>query len=618
MSLSIPDVRGLAIADAAAAFASCGWFVGPLAAGSSDPASVLGPDWHLTTSREGDEISSWFAADPGRGVFLHAGRSGAAFIRIDNPRQIPAGLAASLAAAGDAPVLSRPTATRARVGTLLEGIYVFVASEAPAGALVQPGSWGSFYGPAEQSVIVLDPSLEWHTWGAVPELPADLLGKRPTSVHRGQLRIAEILVETYVDRLMHVYGIGWFAWDGRRWIEAHRGEEVKAVKEVLEQTWRRARDDKDLAADVRKCESAAGINGVLSIASAELRRTVNDLDADPYLLNTPSGTLDLRTLELREADPRDLITKVTRGGYRPDAIGRGWQAFLERVLPDPEVRAFTQRFAGLGVLGVVREHVLGIITGSGANGKSVFDASLSHALGDYAVTAEPDLFMRREGAHTTGMVDLRGARWVVVSETDRGRRLAEADVKRLTGGDVIKARRMRQDFVEFTPSHTAVLATNHLPRVSGDDDALWRRLRVILFDVVIPPGERDPQLAERLQLEADAIVTWAVEGYRSYCHLGLAEPEAVLVATTSYRAESDLLGQFIAERCIEGPNLATSTGDLWLRWQSFAIGEGGEPGSSRGFGKELARRGFEPTRISATVRGWRGIGLAADPMTGLL
>jgi putative DNA primase/helicase len=200
---------------------------------------------------------------------------------------------------------------------------------------------------------------------------------------------------------------------------------------------------------------------------------------------------------------------------------------LARVLPDAEVRGFLQRLAGIGLLGAVVEHVLGILTGVGANGKSVLDKAIRYAFGDYACTAEPDLFMHRDGGHPTGEMDLRGVRWVVVSETDKDRRLAEATMKRLTGGDTIRARRMRQDFVEFTPSHTPLLITNHLPNVSGDDAAIWRRLRVVPFGVVIPEKEQDNELDARLQLEADGILAWAVAGYRDYLERGLDEPATV-------------------------------------------------------------------------------------------
>ena len=270
---------------------------------------------------------------------------------------------------------------------------------------------------------------------------------------------------------------------------------------MLREAHAEAFGDKALVKDIARCESAAGIAGVLQIASAleTFAVTVRDLDADPWLLNVGNGTVDLRNKQLRPHNPADRCTKITTADYDPEQPRDQWETFLETVQPDKGVRGFTQRLVGLALLGEVREHVLGILTGTGANGKSVFTRTMHHTLGDYALTAEPDLFMHRDGAHPTGEMDLLGRRWVSVSETEKDRRLAEATMKRLTGGDRIRARRMRQDFVEFQPSHTAILVTNHLPKVSGDDPAIWRRLRVIPFTVVIPEQQRDPALAARLE-----------------------------------------------------------------------------------------------------------------------
>jgi putative DNA primase/helicase len=283
------------------------------------------------------------------------------------------------------------------------------------------------------------------------------------------------------------------------------------------------------------------------------------------------------------------------------------------VLPDPEVRGFLHRLAGVGLLGVVVEQVLGILTGTGANGKGVFYAALGHALGDYATVAEPDLFMHREGAHPTGEMDLRGVRWVVVSESERDRRLAEATMKRLTGGDKIKARRMRQDFVRFMPSHTPILVTNHLPKVSGDDPALWRRMRVVPFNVVIPEPDRDPHLPEQLQLEADAVLSWAVAGYRDYVERGgLADPKAVRVATDNYQRDSDAVRRFIAECCFVNPHMHATTGDLFERWSRWATEDGAEVLSRKAFGQSLDRLRFPAGPGGRAGRQRQGIGLAAE------
>ena len=436
--------------------------------------------------------------------------------------------------------------------------------------------------------------------------PRAVPDRAPSEVHRGQARIAYRVAERYEGALLYVTGIGWHQWDGPRWALDERGETKRAVLAELRRALAGSLEDKELRADVRKCESASGVAGVLNLAAAlePFAAAVADLDADPHLLNVANGTLDLHTLGLRPHCPADRITKVCRGAYRPGVAAPLWEGFLARVLPDVEVRRFLQRLVGLALLGAVREHVQGILTGIGANGKSVFDKTIRFVLGDYAIAAEPDLFMHREGAHPTGEMDLRGVRWVSVSESDKDRRLAEATVKRLTGGDTIRARRMRQDFVEFEPSHTPLLITNHLPKVSGDDPAIWRRLRVIPFDVVIPEAEQEKDLDARLQLEADGILAWAVAGYRDYMIRGLDEPQAVLVATDSYHRDSDAVCRFVDDECVTSRTVKATTAELFEAWVKWAVKDGAEPMSQKAFGQALDRHGY-PAGDPIRGKRWR-------------
>src|SRR5665648_1016371 len=177
----------------------------------------------------------------------------------------------------------------------------------------------------------------------------------PAAAHRGQARMAYRLAEAYADRLLYVYGTGWLYWDGARWCEDDRGRATRAALDTLRTALADSLTDHDLRADVRKCETAAGVAGVLDLASAlePFAATVADLDADPYLLNCANGTLDLHTLTLRSHDPRDRITKVTGAAYQPEAQGPTWAAFLARVLPDEDVREFLARYVGLGLAGRV-------------------------------------------------------------------------------------------------------------------------------------------------------------------------------------------------------------------------------------------------------------------------
>ncbi|GAB7070419.1 hypothetical protein H7J06_24590 [Mycobacterium hodleri] len=431
-------------------------------------------------------------------------------------------------------------------------------------------------------------------------------------VHRGQARMAYRMAARYAGELLFVNGLGWHHWDGTRWCADVRGVAKRNVLAELRTALAESLDDKELRADVRKCESASGVNGVLDLASAlePFAYAVADLDADAHLLNVANGVLDLHSMELGDHRPADKITKVCRGAYNDDTTAPVWEAFLNRVLPDEATREFVQRLVGVGLLGAVHEHVLPIFTGTGANGKSVWDKAIRWTLGDYACTAEPDLFMHREGAHPTGEMDLRGVRWVAVSESEKDRRLAEATMKRLTGGDTIRARRMRQDFVEFKPSHTPLLITNHLPRVSGDDPAIWRRLRVVPFDVVIPDDEQDRQLDDRLQLEADGILTWIIDGYKAYTERGLDEPASVRVATDAYQKASDAVARFIDECCTtSSPVLQSTTSQLFDEWEKWRIADGAEPISLKAFGQAITDKGYPAGRPSNGKKWRRGIAL---------
>jgi putative DNA primase/helicase len=532
----------------------------------------------------------------------------------------------------------RDVAKRVRAGCLgswaLDQVGELLESRRPAGE--RPGEWAEML----PRVVTVD-AEPCHECGAVvafaeplpPAVAGEAVAEPEGSVltevaqipawdsmdalHRGQARMAYRIAKKYGGSMMHVHGVGWFTWTGTHWAEDQAGFATRAVLSVVRDAKREGFDlakqavgasedragrleaaSKALLEDAGKCESANAKAGVLELARAlkPMAAVVADLDADPYLLNTPAGTLDLHTLEVREHRPADRITKLTVGSYHAGEAGSGWRPFLEQVLPEAPVREFLQRLAGLGLVGKVLEHTLPILTGEGSNGKGVFYGALGHALGDYAIVAEPDLLLSRDGGsagQASGQMDLMGKRWAVVSESDKNRQLAEATMKRLTGGDKIKAKRMRQDWVEFEPSHLAVLVTNHLPRVSGDDPAVWRRLRVVPFDVVIAPGQADVHLPDRLQLEADAVLTWAVEGWQAYAALGrLDEPEAVLARTASYRADSDVMTQFIDECCEVAGDVASETAPLYETWVRWAKTNRVDPVSQKAFGQQLDRRGY--------------------------
>ncbi|MGH7378091.1 MAG: DNA primase family protein, partial [Candidatus Methylomirabilales bacterium] len=260
-----------------------------------------------------------------------------------------------------------------------------------------------------------------------------------------------------------------------------------------------AQPDQDLraalAAHAMKCESDSRIRAMLSLAESEPGVPVEPgaFDADPWLFNCLSGTLDLRTGELRPHRREDLLTKLAPVDYDPGAKAPTWTAFLDHIMAgNREVIEYLQRAVGHALTGDVREQVLQFLHGTGANGKTTFLNAILDAVGDYGKQAAPELLTIKYGTeHPTGLADLRGCRFVASIEVEEGKRLAEVLVKQLTGGDRLKARFMRENFFEFTPTHKIFLAVNHKPVIRGTDHAIWRRIRLVPFTVTIPDAEQD-------------------------------------------------------------------------------------------------------------------------------
>ncbi|MEU6170187.1 DNA primase family protein [Streptomyces tanashiensis] len=447
---------------------------------------------------------------------------------------------------------------------------------------------------------------------------------RPVVQHRGQLRMAERFIEEHSTKLRFVHGLGWHEWDSARWLldeqRVDMAYAVKTVKNALLALSDMSGDERDdLYKDVRKSESASGLEGLLKIASSlpPISTASKALDADPYKFNTPEGTVHLTEGTIEPCSRADLITKVA-GAALPDeddgepAGAQEWEDFLARILPAEEVRAFVQRLFGYAMLGKVTEHVMPIFTGTGANGKGTLRDALMAAFGDYAIEVDPAILMEsKHERHGAFKMRLRGARLTFCSETEKGKRFAEATMKRLVGGDPIEANLMHKNPITFDPSHTLIMLTNHLPLVSGDDPAVWRRILVVPFDVVIPEEERDGGLPERLKKAAPAVLEWAYAGWQDYMEKGLAPPEIVRIKTEEYKASSDVLGRFLDERIMANPNAVVLARELFNAWTSWCHASGEQASSEAEFSKSMAARGFA-TKRTAAGRVYTGLMLMAE------
>lgn len=315
-------------------------------------------------------------------------------------------------------------------------------------------------------------------------------------------------------------------------------------------------------------------------------------------------------MAFREHRPVDRITKVTGCDYDAAATGDAWRAFLADVFAgDTEVIGWFQRFIGYCLSGHRNEHLLPILWGGGGNGKSTALGALQAMFGDYGDTAAETLLIQKFGSdHPTQIAALQGKRFVVASESGEGGKLNEDRVKAITGGDKIRARRMHMDGFTFEPTHQLVLQTNHKPKVTGTDDGIWRRVRLIPFARKFTGDERDPDLLDKLKAELPGILRWCVEGWQAFRTQGLDDvPESVRAATDEYRASSDVIGEFIEQRCQIDRDLSAKAGDLYRAYVSWCSDSGEHAKAQTEFGTRLGERGF--TKEKHGIVFWRGLTL---------
>ena len=442
---------------------------------------------------------------------------------------------------------------------------------------------------------------------------------------RTDLGNSERFISRHGQNVLYCYAWGkWLVWTGARWERDEGGKVHRLAKATVRSMYQEAAQAEDegerkaLAAHATRSEAEARIKAMLELAKSEEPISAEELDARPWFLNVQNGTIDLRSGNLRPHRQEDFISKIAPVSYAPDAEAPTWAAFLERVLPDEELRGFVQRAVGYSATGDTSEQCMVINHGTGANGKSTFQEAISAALGDYAMRAPTEMLLAKRAAGIPNDVArLKGARFVAASETEEGRRLAESLIKDLTGQDTITARFMRAEWFDFQPTHKLWLSTNHKPEIRGTDNAIWRRIRLIPWSVTIPPAEQDKRLAAKLRDELPGILAWIVNGCLEWQRIGLQPPDEVRRATGRYRAEMDVLAAFIDEECIVAEHASATAKALYSGYKDWCDENGERPESQRRFGGRLKERGFVSGRMTTGTRKgaveWYGIGLAGGP-----
>jgi putative DNA primase/helicase len=436
---------------------------------------------------------------------------------------------------------------------------------------------------------------------------------------------------------------GWFHWTGTHWQVDTTEHVMELARQTITALGEEAirRRDKSLTAHVAKCFNDRILKPLLSQARSfpAVISYPSQFDQDPWLLNCVNGTVDLRYGFIDATRPHkreDWITRCLHIPYTPEATCPIWTRFLWRIMGGPatdeegnedallqrheraeRLVGFLKRAVGYALTGRTDEQCLFILYGTGRNGKSRFLEACHEVLGPYAKTANMRSFIYQEQeAVRNDLADLQGVRLVSAIETSQGQKFSEGLLKQLTGGDHIKARFLFREYFEFLPHFKLFLAFNHKPTIKGNDLAIWERIRMIPFDVYIPPGERDHHLAEKLREELPGILSWAVEGCLEWQvggdgqPSGLRPPCEVDDATAEYREEMDSLGGFIAECCLisHQPGVSASSGDLYKAFQQWCASEAQEVMSTTAFGIELQSRGLKREKSNGKVT-YKGIGL---------
>ena len=432
---------------------------------------------------------------------------------------------------------------------------------------------------------------------------------------------AERLVLRHKDKLRYCHPWRkWLVWNGSRWKVDATAEVWRYAVETIRYIYAEAGDIEDtekrrkVGNHAIRSESEAKIKALISLANCQEGIPVlpDELDKDPLLLNVSNGVVDLCTGKKLDHSKEKLITKLAPVKFDTTATCPKWIDFLNKIMIENNALIqYLQRVAGYCLTGKTGEHKLFLLYGSGANGKSTFVKVLQTILGDYAVKVDSELLIAKPvGTHTTSVTDLKGARLAVAIEVQEGRRLAEAFVKELTGGDSITARRMRQDNMTFEPTHKIILATNHKPVIHETTHALWRRIDLIPFSFVF---EKDKQIKDYhdilLSEEKDGIFQWILEGCLEWQRQGLGEPPEVIEATREYRTDMDILGDFIADRCIIGPKNEVSNKELREAYSDWCRQNGEKEISPKAFSTRLEEQGFVKLKNLGTrrERGWKGI-----------
>lgn len=420
---------------------------------------------------------------------------------------------------------------------------------------------------------------------------------------------AERLVATYgLDLRFCVAWKAWMFWDGLRWHLDTTGQLQRLAKHVVRNIHNEAAQERDekarheITKHAFRSEANARIRGMLELAWSEQGIPIEPLrfDVNPWLLNVKNGCIDLHTGQLQPHQRENLLTKLVPVIFDANAPCPLWLRFLHDVMGgNQEMIDFLQRAVGYTFTGVLHEHALFFLYGTGRNGKTTFLEIIYALLGDYAEKAEFSSFLVRKHDNNVrnDLARLRGARFVSAAETKEGSRLDVSVVKQLTGGDTITTRFLYGEFFSFRPTFKLWMAANHKPDIKDTTDATWERVKLIPFTVKF--NQPDLLLLDKLLDELPGILAWAVRGCLAWQRHGLHAPPTVIAATDDYRREMDPLSGFLSEMCVFDPSCETPASALYDTYKKWCKSKEIQTISQQAFGRILREKGFVNTKATS-------------------
>ncbi len=458
------------------------------------------------------------------------------------------------------------------------------------------------------------------------------MNKSSQAINQTDLGNARRMVKLFGKNIRYCHSWGqWLVWNGTKWQADTTGEIQRLAKATAlsiydEVSKGKTKDDREkIAGWGNKSESEHAITAMIRLAQSEpgIPITPAELDANHYQLNCLNGTIDLRTGKLHKHRRKDFITKLAPVRFELRASNVTWEKVLnDATRGNSELKELMQRAFGYSSTGDTGEEVLFLIHGPAATSKSTIIAAIKATLGDYATTADFETFVKRRdaGGPRNDIARLAGSRLVVSIEVDEGKQLAEGLVKMVTGGDTITARKLYQESFEFKPAFKLWLVANHAPKVDPDDDAMWRRIRLIPMICQVPEDLRDPKVKAHLTnpaIAGPAILQWLLKGCLDWKREGLKIPTVVQQATAEYRASQDSFGDFISDCCILEADTWVSSEDLREQYASWSSEHSdgrlnGNGLTDKAFAKKLQRFGCSSRKGTGGVRGWSGIRLHSD------